>query len=55
MLFSIDDVGFDNNNEVVEKSIEDFNKVVLRGGIISSSVWELVYYNDIVRVINAVE
>lgn len=55
MLFSIDDVGFDNNNEVVEKSIEDFNKVVPRGDVISSNAWKFVYYNGIIRVIDTVE
>ena len=31
MLFSMDDISFDDNNNVVEKSIEDFNKAVLKG------------------------
>ena len=55
MLFSMDDISFDDNNNVVEKSIEDFNKAVLHGDVISSSVWKFVYYNDIIRVIDTVE
>lgn len=55
MLFSMNDIDFDADNYVVEKSIEDFNKAVLRGDTISGKVWQLVYYNDIIEVIDVVE
>lgn len=55
MLFSMNDIDFDANDYVVEKSIEDFNKAVLRGDTISGEVWQLVYYRDIIDVIDTVE
>lgn len=55
VIFNDDTIGFYDNNNVVEKSIEDFNKAVLRGDVISSSVWKFVYCNGIIRVIDTVE
>lgn len=55
MLFSMNDIDFDANDRVVEKSIEDLNKAILRGDTISGKVWQLAYYRDIIEVVDTVE
>lgn len=48
-MFTMSDTDFST------KGIEDFNKAVLCGDTISDRVWQFVYYNDIIEVIDTVE